>query len=715
MGLRMGVDIGGTFTDLLLVDDRTGRVTVEKGLTTHPDPAEGVMTVVAQAMDHADASLADVEVLVHGTTLAINTLIERTGSRTALFATRGHRDAIEIRREQRYDMYDVLLEAPEPLAPRHLRFDIEERVTADGRVMTPLDREQVAQLLRRLRERGIEALAVCLLHSYRNPAHEAAIAEVAEDAAPGLRVSLSSRVAPEIKEYERASTTLCNAYVQARVDGYLERLERDLGQAGFRGAFYLMQSSGGLLGTATAREFPVRILESGPAGGALAAGNAGRVAKRNRLLSFDMGGTTAKLAVINDGEPLVAPGFEVARVYRFARGSGLPVRIPVIEMIEIGAGGGSIARVDQLGLIRVGPESAGAAPGPACYGRGGTEPTVTDADLLLGYLDPAYFLGGQMPLDADAARRAITEHVARPLGLDAVHAAWGMHRIVNENMANAAHVHLVERGTDPRAYEVFAFGGAGPVHAYGVASLLGAPSIVVPAGAGVASAVGFLTAPPAFEFVHGWYARLPEVDWGRVNEFLGAMEAQGRALVRNAGVAAAAVEVDRACDLRYEGQGSEVTVSVPGGALSAARVDDIRTGFEERYRRLYGRTVPGSGLEVVNWRVTVRGPRPDLRISPDVPDGPAGRDARKGSRPAYFEDAGGFVNTPVYDRYRLAPGAGVQGPAIIEERESTIVVGRGGQARVDEFLNVVVTLPAAPRASAPADGEPAGQTKGARR
>jgi N-methylhydantoinase A len=697
MAVRMGVDIGGTFTDLLLVDDRSGQVTIEKSLTTYPDPSEGVMAVVAQATARAGASLADVEVLVHGTTLAINTLIERTGSRTALFATRGHRDAIEIRREQRYDMYDVLLEAPEPLAPRHLRFGIEERMTADGRVAVPLNREQVAQLLRRLEQRGIEALAVCLLHSYRNPVHESAIAEIAKDAAPALRVSLSSRVAPEIKEYERASTTLCNAYVQARVDGYLERLEGELGRAGFRGAFYLMQSSGGLLATATAREFPVRILESGPAGGALAAANAGRVARRNRLLSFDMGGTTAKLAVINDGEPLVAPGFEVARVYRFARGSGLPVRIPVIEMIEIGAGGGSIARVDQLGLIRVGPESAGARPGPACYGRGGTLPTVTDADLLLGYLDPAYFLGGQMPLDPEAARRAVTDHVARPLDVDVVRAAWGIHRIVNENMANAAHVHLVERGTDPRAYAVFAFGGAGPVHAYGVASLLGASSIVVPAGAGVASAVGFLTAPPMFEFVHGWYARLPEVDWARVNGFLDDMEARGRSLLGNAGVAEAAIEVQRACDLRYEGQGSEVTVAVPNGTMSEGCVDDICGAFEDRYRTLYGRAVPGSGLEVVNWRVTVRGPRPALQVSLTGADGPARRDALKGSRPAHFDNAHGFVDTPVFDRYRLAPGAAVHGPAIIEERESTIVVGPGGWAQVDEFLNVVVTLPASPR------------------
>jgi len=692
MTMRMGVDIGGTFTDLLLVDDRSGRITIEKVLTTYPDPSDGVMAAVGQAVAHAGASLKDVEVLVHGTTLAINTLIERTGSPTALFATQGHRDAIEIRREQRYDMYDVLLEAPEPLAPRHLRFDIEERVSADGEIIHPLNRDQVAQLLRRLEQRGIEALAICLLHSYRNPTHERAVAEIANAAAPRLRISLSSRVAPEIKEYERASTTLCNAYVQARVDSYLARLERELDTAGFRGAFFLMQSSGGLIKTATARELPVRILESGPAGGALAAGNVGRLASTPRLLSFDMGGTTAKLAVIDDGEPLVAPGFEVARVYRFARGSGLPVRIPVIEMIEIGAGGGSIARVDQLGLIRVGPESAGAKPGPACYGGGGTLPTVTDADLLLGYLDPDYFLGGRMPLDLERASRAVMEHVGGPLGLDPIHAAWGIHRIVNENMANAAHVHLIERGKDPRAYSIFAFGGAGPVHAHGVGALLGSPSIIVPPGAGVASAVGFLTAPLSFEFVQGWYARLSELDWTRVNVFLDDMERQGRALLSAAGLADAEIGVRRSCDLRYEGQGSDVNVPAPAGRLDASRVNDIRRTFEQQYRDLYGRTVPGSGLEVVNWRVTVRGPRPGLQLAAGEPDAGAAPDARKGSRRAYFGDTGAFVETPVYDRYRLGPGTTVEGPAIIEERESTVVVGPGARARVDAFLSVVVEL-----------------------
>jgi N-methylhydantoinase A len=688
--MRMGVDIGGTFTDLLLVDDASGRIAVEKVLTTSPDPSVGVMTAVEQAVRNSGSPLGNVDVLVHGTTLAINTVIERTGTLTALFATRGHRDAIEIRREQRYDMYDVLLEMPEPLAPRHLRFDIEERITAEGEVILPLDRRQVANLLRRLAERGVQALGVCLLHSYRNPVHELAIADIAKEAAPTLQVSLSSRVAPEIKEYERTSTTLCNAYVQARVDSYLGRLERELEGGGFRGAFFLMQSSGGLIKSGTAREFPVRILESGPAGGALAAANFGRVSGMDRLLSFDMGGTTAKLAVVDDGQPLIAPGFEVARTYRFSRGSGLPVRIPVIEMIEIGAGGGSIAHVDRLGLIRVGPESAGADPGPACYGRGGDFPTVTDADLLLGYLDPQYFLGGRMPLSLEKARRAVEEYLARPLGIDVTHAAWGIHRIVNENMANAAHVHLIERGKDTGSYSLFAFGGAGPVHAYGVASLLGSPSLTIPPGAGVTSAVGFLTAPLSFEFVQGWYSRVSDIEWERVNAFIEGMEQQGRAMLGAAGLGAAAIDVLRSCDMRYAGQGSEVNVPVPADTLTGKRVGDVRRHFEQRYRELYGRTVPGTDLEVVNWRVVVRGPRPTLRMGLAEVDGGSRREARKGTRAAYFGESGGFVETPVFDRYKLAPGTVISGPAIVEERESTLVVGPGARARVDDSLSVVV-------------------------
>lgn len=697
--MRLGVDIGGTFTDLLLVDEDTGTTQIVKVLTTSADPAQGVMAAVAQAVEASDKPLGEVDILVHGTTLVTNTVIERKGSRTALLATRGHRDAVEIRREHRYAMYDVLLEMPEPLAPRYLRFGIEERTAASGRVVRPLNREQVAQLIRRLAARGVEALAVCFLHSYRNPNHELEVKAIAAEVAPGLHVSLSSEVAPEIKEFERASTALCNAYVHSRVDEYLGELEAQLRAVGFDGSFFLMQSNGGLCSTQIARQYPVRILESGPAGGALAASHYGQTADLDNLLSFDMGGTTAKLAIIDNGQPLVAPEFEVDRVYRFTRGSGLPIRIPTIEMIEIGAGGGSIARIDPMGLIRVGPESAGADPGPACYGRGGDLPTVTDADLVLGYLDPDYFLGGELPLDLEQARVAIARHIADPAGMDVVQAAWGIHRIVNENMAGAARVHITERGKNPDAYPLFAFGGAGPVHAYGVARAVGAPGIVIPFGAGIISALGFLTAPLAFEFVRGWYGALAEMDWDEVNSFLAEMEQEGGQILARAGVPAGDVKVERWCDMRYHGQGYEVKVLLPQDKLGAHRLGDLRTRFEEAYRQLYGRTVPDVALEVVNWRVIVQGPKPDVELIPEL-DATEPEQALKGQRPAYFPDAGGFLQVPILDRYRLPRGSNIEGPAIVEERESTVIIGPEAYGTVDDMLNLVVHLNRGPHDTA---------------
>jgi len=690
--LRMGIDIGGTFTDLVLVNDASGELWITKVLTTYSDPAVGVSEAVRQALGASARAMRSIDIVIHGTTLATNTVIERKGSMTALLATRGHRDALEIRREHRYVMYDVLIEMPQPLAPRHLRFDVDERVSARGEVLAPLDTAQVERLIRRLAERGTEAVAVCFLHSYRNPVHEEAVLEIAQKSAPNMRVSLSSRVAPEIKEYERTSTTVCNAYIQARVDTYLRRLEDELRVGGFAGSFFMIQSSGGLITAETAREHPVRILESGPAGGALAAAQYARSARRDAILSFDMGGTTAKLAVINNGEPLVAPGFEVDRVYRFARGSGLPARVPAVEMIEIGAGGGSIARVDSLGLIRVGPDSAGADPGPACYGRGGEDPTVTDADLLLGYLDAGYFLGGTMKLSVESARRAVEKRLADRLGVDVTRAAWGIHRLVNENMAGAARVHLTDRGEDPISYPLFAFGGAGPVHAYGVAKILGSPAVVVPFGAGVCSAMGFLTAPLSFEYVQGWHGRLANLEWEAINSFLSSTEQRGRLMLRRAGVAEPEINTIRSCDIRYEGQGFEVKIGLPDGTLGEGSVSEIRHRFDARYEDLYGRTVSEVGLEVVNWRIVVHGPRPHLRtVSPSrqINERMA---ATKGSRPAYFPDAGGFIETPLFDRYRLPVGAVVTGPAIVEERESTVVVGPDARLTVDEERNLVVDL-----------------------
>jgi len=687
---RIGVDIGGTFTDLLLVNDATGDVTIVKTLTTPADPSDAVDAGVREALATAGTAPSRVRNVVHGTTLVTNAIIERKGDPTALITTKGFRDAIEIRREHRYDMYDLNLDPPRDIVPRYLRFEVDERVLSDGTILRELDSAEVERLVAAIASRGITTIAVALIHAYRNPVHEQRIREIARRVAPGIRMSLASEVVPEIKEYERTSTTICNAYVKNLVDRYLAELQRKLREAGIGGELSIMLSSGGVATVETSREFPIRLLESGPAAGALAGAHLGRLAGHLNLLSFDMGGTTAKICLIEDGSPLRASQLEIDRVYRFKKGSGLPIKIPVIDMIEIGAGGGSIASVDALGLLQVGPGSAGADPGPACYGRGGTAPTVTDADLLLGYLDPGFFLGGQMSLDLDAARRAIEEHVARPLGLSATQAAWGIHQVVNENMANAARIHAIERGKNARQLPILAFGGAGPVHAYGVAGILRSPAVILPLGAGVASTVGFLTAPLAFDFVRTSIEELDEIDWDEVGELRSAMEQQGIALLERSGVAVADVVVTSAADIRYIGQGHEVTVPVPPGATGAASRQQIVDAFERVYRRLYGRVADGVPLEVVNWRVTVSGPVPslDLRQSKAVNGG----SGLKGHRRVYFPQYGDYHDTPVYDRYRLGPGTRIAGPAIIEERESTAILGPSAVADVDELSNVAVRL-----------------------
>ncbi len=695
MPARLGVDIGGTFTDLILLDESTGALRVGKVLTTPKDPAQGVEQGVQGLLAESGLGAAAVRAVVHGTTLATNALIERKGAKTALLTTRGFRDALEIRREGRYDMYDLSIDPPPPLVPRHLRREVTERVLADGSVLLPLDEAQARAVIGDLVAAGVEALAVCLLHAYVNPAHERRVAALAAEVAPGLPVSCSSDVVPEIREYERASTTVANVYVVPLMARYLEDLERRLAELGVPGQLYVMQSSGGIALPAEARRVPIRLVESGPAAGALAAAQAARQRGEARLLSFDMGGTTAKACVVDGGTPLVAREFEVARADRFKKGSGLPIRVPVIELIEIGAGGGSIARVDRLGLLKVGPDSAGADPGPACYGRGGRLPTVTDADLLLGYLDDRFFLGGRMRLDREAAARAVEEHVARPLGLTVTEAAWGIHRVVNENMAAAARVHGIERGRDLRAYPLFAFGGAGPVHCWQVARILRVPRVLVPFGAGAISAYGLLAAPLAFDFVRTRRERLDAADWAAVNRLLEEMEREGRALLARAGVAAADVRIARVAEMRYLGQGHEVEAALPPGTLSAESLPAIVANFEDAYRALYHRLPQGVSVEALNWRVTVAGPSPEVSLR--VEAGPGGapdvRAAVKGTRPAWFPEAGGFAATPVYDRYALRPGQTFEGPAIVEERESTAVLGPGARIRVDDGLALVVELP----------------------
>jgi len=687
---RVGLDIGGTFTDLIVVNDATGAFAVGKTLTTPHDPSEGIERVLLETLLQAGVPATAVRQLIHGTTLVTNAIIERKGARTALLATAGFRDSIEIGRENRYELYDLMLEMPQPLAPRYLRFDVPQRTLADGSTEQELDVAYVERLARELAESGVEAVAIAFLNSYANPAAERAAREAVLRAAPQMRVSISSEVVPEIREFERTSTTLANVYVQGRTEQYLRDLQARLERANFRGNFYLMLSSGGIATVETAMRFPVRLLESGPAAGALAAANYGAAIGQPDLLSFDMGGTTAKFCVIAHGQPLIAHEFEVDRRYRFKKGSGLPIKLPVIEMIEIGSGGGSIARVDSLGLLKVGPDSSGAEPGPVCYGRGGREPTVTDADLVLGYLDPGYFLGGRLALDPSAARHAIQTRIAVPLGLTLDEAAWGIHQVVNENMANAARIHTLERGKDPHGLPIFVFGGAGPVHGFRIALALGSPMLIAPFGAGVTSTVGFISAPLAFDFVRSRRSPLNEIDWFHAGALLDEMQSEGDVLLSASGVPAAQIEHRREADIRYVGQGHEIRVRLPDGALDAGGLPALLAAFEAEYLRLYGRLGPPVPVEVINWRVVSSGPRPQVRLAVDGSRGGDAPSAIKGRRRAYFPEAGGMSDTPVYDRYRLECGAAGQGPAIIEERESTLVVGAGGRWHIDDQWNLIV-------------------------
>ena len=711
MRARLGVDIGGTFTDLVVIDEATGTARVGKVLTTAKDPAHGVEEGIHALLDETGVRSDAVRAVVHGTTLATNALIERKGAKTALLTTEGFRDALEIRREGRYDMYDLFIDPPPPLVPRHLRREVPERLLADGSILKTLDEAAARRALAELAREGVEALAICLLHAYVNPAHERRLSEIAREVSPGLSVSCSSEVVPEIREYERASTTCANVYVAPLMARYLEDLERRLAALGIDGQLYIMQSSGGTALPPLARRLPVRLVESGPAAGALAAAQAARERHEPKLLSFDMGGTTAKACVIDDGVPLVGREFEVARADRFKKGSGLPIRVPVIELIEIGAGGGSIARVDRMGLLKVGPDSAGADPGPACYTLGGRHPTVTDADLLLGYLDAEFFLGGRMRLDREAAHRVVGEHVARRLGLDVTGAAWGIHRVVNENMAAAARIHGIERGRDLRQYPLFAFGGAGPVHCWQVAKILKVQRILIPFGAGAMSAYGLLAAPLAFDFVRTGRQRLDRADWPAINRLFAEMEEEGRALLARAGVAPADIHISRIAEMRHAGQGHEVECAMPLGALSTESLPTITASFENAYRALYHRLPHGVPIEALNWRLTVSGPQPSTGLSrrsepgralirpPSVhasrtaPTTTGSARATKGARQAYFAEVGGFVETPVYDRYALHAGAEFAGPAIVEERESTAVVGPGARCRVDDGFGLVVEIP----------------------
>lgn len=686
--LRVGVDIGGTFTDLAIVDD-VGIVAVGKTLTTQSEPSAGVEALLRRTLAEHELDPADVTTVVHGTTLVTNALIERRGARTALLTTEGFRDVVEMGREHRYELYDLALELPRPLVPRYLRFGVRERILADGSVQTPLDTATVARLAVELEAAGVAAVAVCFLHSHTNGAHEREAREVVAAAAPGLRVALSCEVNPEIREYERASTTLVNVYVQALVETYLEDLRTRLRGIGVRVDPLIMLSNGGVASVEVARRFPIRMLESGPAGGALGAVAFGRTGHRPDQMAFDMGGTTAKLCLVEDHRPLVTHEFEVDRVYRLLPGSGLPARAPVIDMIEIGTGGGSIARVNPLGLISTGPESAGSEPGPVCYGRGGTRCTVTDADAVLGYLDPEQFLEGEVPLDVAASAAAIKEQIADKLGVSVAEAAWGVHTTANEGMANAARVHAIERGQDPARLPLFVSGGNGPLHGPGVARALGSRTLVAPPAAGVLSALGFLSAPMSIDVVRSRHAVLDELDPARVDALFGEMEREGAGVLTGSGLAEGQIGYERTLEMRFVGQGSEIEVRVP--PLGDGWRAELLAAFQREYARRFGTVAPsGVQAEVLTWRVTARGPRPRARLRFES----TGRAdaAPTGYREAYFPSEGGYVETAVYDRYRLAVGTALAGPALVQERESTLVLPPGARATVIEDGSLLVEL-----------------------
>jgi N-methylhydantoinase A len=686
-GGRLGVDIGGTFTDVAL--ELGDRCWSAKILTTPEAPERAVIEVVSQVLGEAGLGPADLSLIIHGTTLATNALIERKGAKTALVTTEGFRDTIEIRHENRFEQYDVNIDLPPPLVPRRRRFPVRERIDAQGRVLVPLDEVQVTALAGRLAADGVEAVAIGFLHSFTNPAHERRAGEILARELPGAALTLSSDVSPEMREYERFSTACANAYVQPLIGRYLANLETRLRAGGIACPLYLMLSGGGLTAVETAIRVPVRLVESGPAGGAIFAAEIARQCGLDKVLSFDMGGTTAKICLIDDLQPQTSRAFEVARVYRFKKGSGLPLRIPVIEMVEIGAGGGSIARVDALRRITVGPDSAGADPGPACYGRGGTAPTVTDADLVLGRIDPQGFSGGRMALDREAAEQALRRDIGDRLGLALELAALGVSEIVDENMANAARVHAIESGKDARGRTLVAFGGAAPLHAARLAEKLGLDRIVVPANAGVGSAVGFLRAPIAYEIVRSQVQRLDMFDAERANALYAAMRAEAEAIVRR-GAPEAALAETRSAFMRYRGQGHEISVPLPVRPFYPDDAAALQARFEDEYRRLYHRVIPGVEVEILSWVLLLSAPPPG---SPTIapPEAAGYRPAPVRRRPVFDPEQGEFVTVAIHDRRDLGPGAEIAGPAVIVEDETSTVVSRSFTARINAFGYIELT------------------------
>ncbi|MGA0294405.1 MAG: hydantoinase/oxoprolinase family protein [bacterium] len=672
--IRLAADIGGTFTDVVLESEAGFQST--KVLTTLNQPEIGVMQGIDELLRLSNIEPGQITHVIHGTTLGTNTVIERKGAKTAFLTTEGFRDILEMGYEKRYDHYDIYLEKPPPLVPRKYRLPVRERISAEGKVLVELDHNQVLQTIRFLKQEEIEAVAVGFFHAYAHPVHEQKVRDLILSELPGLSVCLSSEVCPEMREYDRFSTTCANAYIRPLVSGYLERLEKLFAEAGFGCSIHLMMSGGGWTNLQTASKFPIRLLESGPAGGAIMAAGVARECELDEVLSLDMGGTTAKICLIRDGVPESSRSFETARVYRDQKGSGLPLRVPVIELVEIGAGGGSIARVDAMNRIRVGPRSAGSEPGPASYGLGGGEPTVTDANLLLGNLNPEYFGGGKITLNLDLAEKAVNQKVAGMLELDKHWASLGILETVDENMANAAKVHAVERGRVLNRHAMIAFGGGAPLHACRIARKLGIERVIIPKGAGVGSALGFLRAPMSFEVVRSFKTQFSHFELEQVNRILEEMsrEAHSMNLQQNAGSEETVEE--RKVDVRYLGQGHELTIPINPGKLSTKDVEDLREKFEELYHQIYGLNLPEMEVEAISWSVTVKSP--EATTSQTNSEGMDQTEPEPiGLREVFDTNLERVEQAKVYNRSDLCAGQSIHGLCVIQEPETTVIVPQG--------------------------------------
>ena len=695
MAYRLGIDIGGTFTDATIIDEVSGEIQVGKVPSTPADPSIGFLDAAQRVLQENGISPTEVSYAVHGTTIATNSIIEGKIARTGFITSDGFRDMLEIARQIRPVLYDLQFEKLPPLVPRHLCFGVPERLDAQGEVLIPLDEDAVRQIARRLRQEDVQAIAVCLLHSYVNPAHERRVGEILADVLPGVAVSLSSEVAPEFREYFRASTTVINASIRPVVERYLQRIENRLRDEGLRAELLIMQSSGGVFTLDAACEKPVFLVESGPAAGVVATTYLGEALGYKDIISFDMGGTTAKVSLIQDGTPQITKDYEVGAAARAgvgaSRGSGYPIRTPVIDLMEIGAGGGSIAWVDSGGVLRVGPHSAGADPGPACYGHGGTEATITDANLVLGRLNPGYFLGGEMKLDREAAWRAVKENCAGPLGLDVLRTAHGIVEIANSAMVNALRLVSVQRGYDPRDFVLVAFGGAGPVHANRLAAENEIPLVVVPMSPGITSALGLLVTDLKHDYSTTFIRRVDKLDPAEVGIAFQGLEAKGRETLRRDGMQPHEMNFLRQVDMRYVGQSYELTVPVPEGGFGSAELTKVLDRFQSEHDRAYGFSAPNEPVEFVNLRLSAIGriTKPQLReLNQKAKDTAA---ARKNTRQVYFAEAGGFIDCSIYDRYKIGADCIVKGPAIIEEIDSTTVIHPGFQAQVDRFGNLILT------------------------